>query len=109
MDVVAWPASFRWYEGLYVAAVAALTALAMLHPNDVRSGLLAVAVALALPAMVLGLPVLYLAGAAVWNLTGADHGGRGWPVTFVVTVVVGGTAAVNVMVLRLLRSARRAQ
>lgn len=109
MDVVAWPASFRWYEGLYVAVVAAITGLAMVHPNDVRGGLLAVAVVLALPAMVLGLPVLYVAGAAIWNVTGADHGGREWPVTFVYTMVVGATAAVNVMVLRLLRAARRPQ
>lgn len=106
MDVVAWPASFRWYEGLYVAVVAALTAVAMLHPNEVRGGLLAAAVVLALPAMVLGLPVLYLAGAAIWNITGADHGGREWPVTFVYTVVLAATAAVNVMVVRLLRTRR---
>lgn len=106
MDVVTWPASLRWYEALYVAAVAVLMAVAMHDPNQVRSGWFVLALVAALPAMLAGVAVLYVFGAAAWNLTGADHGGATWPVTLTYTVVVAVVAAVNVMLVRLLRSRR---
>jgi hypothetical protein len=107
MDVVAWPASLRWYEGLYVAAVAAVMAVAMHDPNSVRSGWFVVALIAALPAMVAGVVVLYVTGAAIWNLTGADQGGATWPVTVVYTVVVAVVASTNVLLFRFLRARPR--
>jgi hypothetical protein len=53
-----------------------------------------------LPAMVPCLPVLYLAGAAAWNLTGANHGGPAWPVMLTYTAVAVLAACLNVVALR---------
>jgi hypothetical protein len=61
---------------------------------------LQVALLVCLPAMVPCLPLLYLAGAAAWNLTGADHGGPAWPVTLTYTAVAVLAASLNVLVMR---------
>ena len=60
----------------------------------------------ALPAMLAGGLLLYVFGAAAWNLSGADTGGETWPVTLTYTLVVAVVAAVNVMLVRMLRSRR---
>jgi hypothetical protein len=94
-------------EVLYVATVAALTAAATWDPNHFDNTLWVLALLLCLPALVAALPVLYLSAATAWNLTGADDGGVGWPVTATSVVVLCATAAVNVVGLRLLERRRR--
>ena len=60
------------------AVVGALVLAAMWDPQRVRTPLLVAAMALSLPAMVPGLPVLYVAGGWAWHLTAADAGGPSW-------------------------------
>ena len=84
-----------------------LTALAMHDPNDPRSGLLALALALCLPAVLPALPALYGALALPWNLTRADSGGVTWPVTVWYVVVLGVTAMGNVWLIHTVVRHRR--
>ena len=88
-------------EVAYVGVAAALMAFATAGgdaADHVR--LFQVALAVCLPAMVPCLPLLYLAGAAAWNLTGADHGGPAWPVMLTYTAVAVLAAVLNVVALR---------
>ena len=92
-------------EVAYVAFAGGLMAIATAGgdmADHVR--LFQVALLVCLPAMVPCLPLLYLAGAAVWNLTGADHGGPSWPVMLTYTAVAVFAALLNVMALRWWRS-----
>ncbi len=54
---------------------------------------------LTLPALLPALPVIYLVGAWVWNVTGADGGGPMWPVTLVYALLFAGVAVANVWLL----------
>ncbi|HEV7210792.1 MAG TPA: hypothetical protein VGN47_03655 [Blastococcus sp.] len=95
----------RWWvlSAIYVAAVAALAASAFWNPDETFSwGREGVALVLTLPALLPALPVLYLVGAAAWNVTGADAGGPMWPVTLVYALTFAGIAVANVWLLRLL-------
>jgi hypothetical protein len=104
-------ARWRLISALYVVLVAALAASAFWSPQEGftwgREGL---AMALTLPALVPALPVLYVAGALAWNITGADDGGPMWPVTLVYTLLFAATALANVWLLRrpLVRRGERA-
>ena len=86
----------------YVGTAAALAASAWSSPDQGPGWQEAAALILTLPAMVVAPPVLYVAGATAWNLSGADDGGPMWPVTVVYALVVGVAALGNVLVLRLL-------
>jgi len=83
----------------YVAVVAGLAAFAFSDPHRGFSWQEGAAMVLSLPTLVPLLPVLYVVGAAVWNLTGADSGGPMWPVTVVYSLVFAGIAVANVWVV----------
>jgi hypothetical protein len=86
----------------YVVAVAGLAATAFAHPNN-DPGWANVTVALAtLPVLIPLLPVVYVLGAATWNLTGADNGGPAWVITIVYTLLFTGAAVANVVAVRFL-------
>ncbi len=87
-------------EVAYVVAVGVITFLATRDPNHFRRGWWVASLVLCLPAMVAVLPVLYVAGAAAWNITGADHGGTAWPVTATYVAVLILAAIVNVVLAR---------
>lgn len=65
---------------------------------------------LTLPMMLPALPVLYVLGAMVWNMTGAGDGGPMWPVTLAYTLMFASIAAANAWLvsLTLARLSRRA-
>jgi hypothetical protein len=87
----------------YVAVVAGLAAVAFSDAGSRFTWQEGAAMVLALPAMVLLLPVLYVVGAAAWNLSGgAGDGGPTWPVTVVYTLAFAGIAVANVWLLRAL-------
>ncbi len=88
-------------EAAYVALAGGLMAVATAGgdmADHVR--LFQIALLVCLPAMVPCLPLLYLAGAAAWNLADADHGGPVWPVMLTYTAVGVLAALLNVMALR---------
>lgn len=89
----------------YVAVVASLAAVAFSDPHRGFSWQEGAAMVLSLPALVPLLPVLYLVGAAAWNLTGADSGGPMWPVTVAYSLVFAGIAAANVVLVTALTAA----
>ena len=84
----------------YVVTVVVLAAIATSDPNEFRPPLFVAALVLCLPALIAMLPVLYVAASTAFNLTGADTGGTGWPVTATYAVVLGLTAVLNVVLLR---------
>lgn len=95
------------FEIAYVGVAAAPMALATAGgemSDHVR--LFQVALLVCLPAMVPCLPLLYLAGAAAWNLTGADRGGPAWPVMVTYTAVAVLAACLNVVAVRWWRARR---
>ena len=53
------------------------------------------------------LPVLYLATATAWNVTGADNGGLRWPVTATYVLVLTLAALLNVALWRFATTTRR--
>jgi membrane protein implicated in regulation of membrane protease activity len=87
-------------EAAYVAGVGMVTFLATQHPNHFRPNWWIAALVVCLPAMIAMLPVLYVTGAAAWNITGADNGGVAWPVTATYVGVLVLAAIVNVAVIR---------
>jgi hypothetical protein len=91
--------------GIYVAVVAALAAVSWSSPDAAFNGTEAAALVLTIPAVIVGLPVLYVVGAAAWNLTDADQGGPMWPVTVVYAAMFAAIAVANVWLVRL--AARR--
>ncbi|MFM2076921.1 MAG: hypothetical protein RJA49_811 [Actinomycetota bacterium] len=99
------PIAHRWHvrplEVVYVVAVGGVMAAATSgsDPQD-RVHLFQLALALSLPAMIAGLPFLYVAGAAAWGMTDVDPGGPLWTITFVYTLVTVLVAIGNVMLLR---------
>jgi hypothetical protein len=95
-------------EVSYVVLVIALTLFAASDPNDIRAGAWISALALCLPTIIGVLPVLYIAAAFAWNITGADNGGTTWPVTATYVVVLALTALLNVALVRFLADRRRA-
>lgn len=98
----------RVLAGLYVVVVAALAASAFWAPDEGFTwGREGVAMLLTLPALIVALPVIYVVGAVVWTLTGADDGGPMWPVTLVYTLLFAGTAVANVWILLIVRRRRR--
>jgi hypothetical protein len=86
----------------YVLLVAALAASAFWRPAEGFSLMEVAALVLTLPTLIAALPVIYVAGAGAWHLTGADSGGPMWPVTAVYATVFAAAAVVNVRVLRFL-------
>jgi hypothetical protein len=86
--------------GVYVGTVTVLAASAFSDPRQGFSAVEAAALLLTLPAMVVGLPVLYVVGAAAWNLTGADAAGPMWPVTVAYAATFAVIAAANVWLCR---------
>lgn len=100
----------RWwvFSALYVGVVAALAASAFSSPGEGftwnREG---VAMLLTLPALIPALPLVYVIGAAIWNVTNAGDGGPIWPVTLVYTLMFAAVAAANVWLLRELVKRRR--
>jgi len=86
---------------VYLALVCALAASAFANPNQAFSwGREGVALGLTLPAVVPALPFVYLTGAGIWDVTGADSGGPMWPVTLVYTLMFATVAVVNLWLLR---------
>ena len=86
---------------VYVGVVAALAAGAFSDRDATFSwGTEGVAMLLTLPALVVALPAVYVLGAAIWNVTGADNGGPMWPVTVVYTLMFAGVAVANLWILR---------
>ncbi|MDM7831357.1 hypothetical protein [Cellulomonas edaphi] len=94
---------------VYVVGIAVLAA-ATFPGHDTfswsREGLLLL---LTMPAIVVGLPVVYVAGTVAWNLSGADSGGPQWVVSLVYAVVFAAVAAADVALVLLVvrRRARR--
>jgi hypothetical protein len=95
--------------GVYVGTVTAVAACAFAGPDQGFSGLEAAALLLTLPAMVVGLPVVYVLGAAAWNLTDADAAGPMWPVTVVYAATFATVAVVNVGLLRFVATRLRSR
>ena len=95
--------------GLYAGIVGVLAASAFWSPSQSFTwSREAVAMLLTLPALIPALPVIYVVGAALWNVTGAsDGGGPMWPVTLVYTLMFVGVAVANVLLLRSLIAGRR--
>jgi hypothetical protein len=92
-------------EVAYVALAGGLMAVATAGGDMAdHMRLFQLALVVCLPAMVPCLPLLYLAGAAAWNLTGADHGGPVWPVMLTYTAVALLAALLNVLAVRWLRT-----
>jgi len=85
---------------VYVGTVTLLAASAFSRPDQGFSTVEAAALLLTLPAMLVGLPVVYVAGAAAWSLTGADAAGPMWPVTVVYALLFAAVAVANVWLLR---------
>jgi hypothetical protein len=88
---------------IYVVAVAVFSASTWSDRNGLfdwqHAGLNMI---VCLPCMILTLPILYVVGAAAWNVTDADSGGPMWPVTAAYTLVFTLTAVANVGLVRLL-------
>ena len=98
----------RWTAAaLYVGVVAALAANAFSDANGSFGRAEGAAMLLTLPALVIALPVIYVLGATIWNLTDAGDGGPMWPVTVVYTLMFAGVAIANLRALWLLREWRR--
>ena len=93
----------------YVAVVAVLAGSAFSDPHAGVGWLTGAAMLLTLPAMVAALPVLYVVGAAAWNVTNAAGGGPMWPVTLVYIVIFMGTAVANVWLTATVLRRRRAR
>ena len=55
---------------------------------------------LTLPALLPALPVIYVVGALMWNVTDADNGGPMWPVTLVFVLMFCAVALANVALVR---------
>jgi hypothetical protein len=87
----------------YVATVAALTARAFSERGQDHWGAEIAAAALTLPAVVVALPVIYVIGAAAWNVADSQGGGAMWPVTLTFTVLMTAVACANLVLLGLLR------
>jgi hypothetical protein len=86
---------------VYVGAVSVLAASAFWTPDEPFTwDREAVAMLLTLPALLAGLPVIYLLGAAMWHITNATGGGPMWPVTLVYTLMFAGMATANVLIVR---------
>jgi hypothetical protein len=97
----------RVVEACYVVAIATLAAIATSDPTHLRRRVFATTLALCLPALIGLLPVLYIVVSTAFNLTGADNGGIGWPVTATYALVLGFGAAMNVVLFRIFLSPGR--
>src|ERR1700709_1491381 len=99
----------RVLEIVYVVGIAALTTVATWHPNAFRQGAWVAAIVLTLPAFLATLPILFLLAALAWNLTGADSGGVGWPVSATYVLALTVAAVLNVLFWRMVTKTRRAR
>jgi hypothetical protein len=79
----------------YVVAVAGLTARAFSDAQQDHWGAEIAAAVLTLPTIVAAMPVIYVIGAAAWNI------GPMWPVTLTFVLMMSGVACANVALLRL--------
>jgi uncharacterized membrane protein YjjB (DUF3815 family) len=77
----------------YVAAVTVSALVATADPNHPRPLWFAATVVMCLPAFIPAVPAFFIVVSTAWNLTGADHGGTGWPVT---ATYVGALSCVSV-------------
>lgn len=100
----------RLLAGLYVGVVSALAASAFASPGETftwnREG---VAMLLTVPALLAALPVIYVVGAVIWNITDAGDGGPMWPVTLAYALMFAGVATANVWLLLVALRTRRAR
>ena len=83
----------------YVALVGTLAGVTHSQPNQTFGWAWALCLILCLPVLVIGLPFVYVLGAAVWNVTDAGDGGPMWPVTVVYTVLFCAIAIGNCLLL----------
>ena len=90
----------------YVLVDATLGAIAF-SSDQARPPVEIAAFLLALPAVVVTIPVIYVLGAAAWNLSAAMPGRPMWPVTLTFTGLFAATALLNVMVAWLVWSSYR--
>ena len=98
------------WRAAYVASVATLTAFAAWNPNDPRVGLLWLSFVFTLPTSIALLPLFYVVAAIAWNVSGADDGGRTWPVTLTYAAALTAIAvASQLVVMRLRRRTTRSQ
>jgi hypothetical protein len=92
---------------VYVGAVAVLTFVAF-HDRNATFGMAeAIAMLLTLPTLIGAIPLIYVGGAAIRNVTNADNGGPMWPVTLVYVLMFAAVAVGNVLLLRALVASRR--
>ena len=92
---------------LYVGVVSGLSASAFWSPDQGVTWREALAMLLTLPVLIPALPVIYVLGAAAWNLTDADSTGPMWPVTLLYTLMFAGVAVANVCLLVFVRRRQR--
>ena len=95
--------------GAYVAAVTTLAGVATTDLDRVVLWAWLVALALTVPSIVILVPAVYLVLPVVWRLTDIDHGGPTWPSTVAYMVCFGGAAVLNLVVVRLIATRRRAR
>lgn len=88
--------------GLYVGAVAALAARAFWSPDAGFTWGEGAALLLTVPVIIPALPLIYVVGAGIWNVTEAGDGGPMWPVTVVYTLMFAAVAVGNVWLARVL-------
>ncbi|WP_029287716.1 hypothetical protein [Cellulomonas sp. HZM] len=94
--------------GTYVVIVAVLAALGWRGAEQDVDPAEVAALVLTLPALVVGLPFVYVIGSSAWNITGADAGGPMWPVTLAYALTFAVIAAGNAaLVMWLASSVRR--
>jgi hypothetical protein len=99
--------SKRCFAAAYIAAVVILAAVAWGHDHSGFYPVEAAALALALPAVIPALPIIYVVGAMAYNVTGAPDNGPLWPVALTFAVLLGGCACLNVWLLHLYLTRRR--
>jgi ABC-type dipeptide/oligopeptide/nickel transport system permease subunit len=88
---------------LYVGIVGVLAGLGNAGRNQGPSWMWVAAIVLTLPAFVLALPITYVIGSSIWNITDAGNGGPMWPVTVVYAVLFAAIAVANLVLLALTR------
>ena len=95
-------ASRTLVEFAYVVGVAGLMAHGVRDPRHPVLWAVALAGILTLPTIVAMLPFLYLGAALAWNVTGADLGGRLWPMTVLYAGALTTAACGDVALLRVI-------
>lgn len=105
LDVRRLPAAWRLVALAYVVLETALAAYAF-SGEAAHQRAEITAFVLALPAMIVAIPVVYLVGAAAWSLRDQHAGHPIWPVTVTFALLFAVTATANVVLVRLVASWR---